>query len=503
MTMLPAHPAADLFPMMSDADLQALAADIAANGQRDPVVIHDGLILDGRNRWRACEIAGKKAKTRQWDGQGGSPTLYVLSTNLQRRHLAEGQRAMVAALALPMLEAEARERQKILLPEVGKAGAAFGHMGGRGHKREETPCVPTGTQGVSETPAMKPRKPKHTPQRSAAKAGKAAGAAPRSVGRAKRVAEKAPELAEKVRNGEMTLGAAEHQVRETEKQEKAAVVIAATPVTDACLQVADATEPWPMGEQRADLIFTSPPYGLDKSYHGIEDSAEGWEAFTHDWLTQAYAAAADTGRLALNVPLDTSEPTYRPTWPQACAAAVAAGWTYRSCILWAKGNSTKGNRGLGSENSADAPHPIVEVEVIGLFSKGAWKKAVARPSDITPEDWQAWGNGLWEVAGESHPWEGHPASFPEALARRVIVYLSRVGDVVVDPFVGSGTTVLVARRRKRVPLGFDQSAEYIAAASRRLAQDGEQHAERASQEQFGFDVPSGEPGRVDHQHAFA
>jgi site-specific DNA-methyltransferase (adenine-specific) len=190
-----------------------------------------------------------------------------------------------------------------------------------------------------------------------------------------------------------------------------------------------------------------------------------------DFGHEAFRVAKDTGRLALNVPLDTSNGGYRPTWPQACMLMIEAGWTFRTTILWEKGNSTKGNRGLGSQDSADAPHPVAEVEVIGLFSKGDWKKRDGRPSDITSAEWQSWGNGLWKLTGETRAWEGHPAPFTEELTTRVLRYLSRVGDVVLDPFSGSGTTALVAWRTKRIPIGFDLSQAYIDSAKRRIAKE--------------------------------
>jgi N6-adenosine-specific RNA methylase IME4 len=90
------HPAANLFPLMAGADFEALVTDIAEHGQREAIVLHDGLILDGRNRYRACERIGLQPVTREWEG-GASVVEYVVSLNLHRRHLNESQRAMVAA----------------------------------------------------------------------------------------------------------------------------------------------------------------------------------------------------------------------------------------------------------------------------------------------------------------------------------------------------------------------------------------------------------------------
>lgn len=89
------HPAAELFPLMDEADLDVLAADIALNGLRMPIVRDtDGRILDGRNRYLACQRKGHKPA---YIVETGEPWQYVISTNLHRRHLTDGQRAMIAA----------------------------------------------------------------------------------------------------------------------------------------------------------------------------------------------------------------------------------------------------------------------------------------------------------------------------------------------------------------------------------------------------------------------
>ncbi len=93
---LAAHPAADLFPLMSSADFDALAADMKLNGQIEPIVVHDGMILDGRHRYRACLQIGLQPVTTEWDGSG-TPEAFAISKNLHRRQLDASQRAMVAA----------------------------------------------------------------------------------------------------------------------------------------------------------------------------------------------------------------------------------------------------------------------------------------------------------------------------------------------------------------------------------------------------------------------
>jgi len=92
-----AHAAACIFPLMSAQDLQSLADDIRRHGLREPIVIHDRQILDGRCRIRACRLAGVKPRFIRWQPKGQTPLEWVLSTNLHRRHLSDDQRAMVAA----------------------------------------------------------------------------------------------------------------------------------------------------------------------------------------------------------------------------------------------------------------------------------------------------------------------------------------------------------------------------------------------------------------------
>lgn len=96
-TAFPLHPAAELFPVMDEAAFAALVADIAAHGQREPILILDGQVIDGRHRLRACEQLGLEPLVRQVSADDGDPFGLVVSLNLHRRHLSEGQRAIIAA----------------------------------------------------------------------------------------------------------------------------------------------------------------------------------------------------------------------------------------------------------------------------------------------------------------------------------------------------------------------------------------------------------------------
>lgn len=89
------HPLANIFPLLDGDEFGALVNDIRTNGLHEPIVLFEGMILDGRNRYRACAIGGIDARFETYDGV--DPIAYVVSLNLRRRHLDESQRAMVAA----------------------------------------------------------------------------------------------------------------------------------------------------------------------------------------------------------------------------------------------------------------------------------------------------------------------------------------------------------------------------------------------------------------------
>jgi site-specific DNA-methyltransferase (adenine-specific) len=169
---------------------------------------------------------------------------------------------------------------------------------------------------------------------------------------------------------------------------------------------------------------------------------------------------------------------FRPTYVHAVEAALAAGWTYRSTVVWADGELGK-STARGSVDSASSPYIYTGAEMVPLFSNGAWRREPPCPSDIDHTDWLAWTNGLWRFRGEQTPWEGHPAPFPVELPRRLIALLSFPGDVVLDPFCGSGTTALAAVRLGRRPVGFDRSAAYVESARRRTEEGGAGDGARA------------------------
>ena len=117
MTTYKDHPLANLLPLLTQPELRDLADDIRENGLLAPVTLFEGRILDGRNRYRACKLAGVEPKFREFKGK--DPLAFVLSANVHRRHLSESQRAMIAARVAtmergrPKSEAEAGSKKAV------------------------------------------------------------------------------------------------------------------------------------------------------------------------------------------------------------------------------------------------------------------------------------------------------------------------------------------------------------------------------------------------------
>ena len=119
------HPLADIFPLMTEAELAGLVEDIKENGLRDPIILHESMILDGRNRHAACLKAGVEPISKRWDGHG-DPLGFVVSKNLHRRHLDQSQRSMVAGKVANMRQGERSDLPPIggRLPPISQTDAA-------------------------------------------------------------------------------------------------------------------------------------------------------------------------------------------------------------------------------------------------------------------------------------------------------------------------------------------------------------------------------------------
>lgn len=221
---------------------------------------------------------------------------------------------------------------------------------------------------------------------------------------------------------------------------------------------------------QADICITSPPYGLGKSYESDVPYVDYLE-WLSERLEALHATMKDEARLCLNVPVDTSYGgEQRPLGPDVLDLARSVGWTYFTTITWAEGNVGK-RTAWGSWLKATAPYVTNPDELVYVLYRGdRWKReADGRTSTIDAEQFKAWTLGHWKINGASAKKLGHPAPYPEELVERLLRLFSFQEDTVIDPFVGSGTTSVVASRLGRRSIGIDLDTTYLQAAAIRLA----------------------------------
>jgi len=229
-------------------------------------------------------------------------------------------------------------------------------------------------------------------------------------------------------------------------------------------------------ENSIDLIVTSPPYNVDIHYGTFKDDIpyDKYLEFTQEWLSKALKLAKNDGRLCLNIPLDKSkgreEEGFQSVYADVVAIAKKVGWKYFSTIIWNEGNISR-RTAWGSWLSARAPYVIAPAEVIVVFYKGQWAKLKNGVSDISRKEFMDWTQGIWSFPGENRKRIGHPAPFPLELPKRCIKLFSFVGDTVLDPFLGSGTTLIACALLNRRGIGVEIDENYCKIAKNRIIKE--------------------------------
>ena len=233
----------------------------------------------------------------------------------------------------------------------------------------------------------------------------------------------------------------------------------------------DATNSNILRNECVDLIVTSPPYNVGMPYDGQSDgdnvSYEDYKEFSKKWLKNCYNWAKPTARMAINVALDTNKFGKQPLSANMTKWAMEEGWKYHTTIIWNEG-SISNRTAWGSWKSASAPNIIAPVETILIFYKDTWKRERQGENDITRDEFIEWVLGIWSFPGAKAKHIGHDAPFPLELPKRLIKLLSFKGDTVLDPFVGSGSTMIEAIKHDRNALGIEKESKYCELAEKRI-----------------------------------
>ncbi len=215
------------------------------------------------------------------------------------------------------------------------------------------------------------------------------------------------------------------------------------------------------------LMVTSPPYNVGKEYDENLTLQEYRDFLKRVWK-EVYRVLVPGGRLCLNI-ANLGRRPYIPLEAFLTEDLLELGFLMRGQVIWNKDTSASPSTAWGSWLSAQNPTLRDIHEYILIFSKGAFtRKTVGRKSTITREEFLELTKSVWTFPAVSAKKVGHPAPFPEELPRRCIQLYTFAGEVVLDPFIGSGQTAIAAIKTGRHYVGYDINKEYVKLAERRI-----------------------------------
>jgi DNA modification methylase len=215
------------------------------------------------------------------------------------------------------------------------------------------------------------------------------------------------------------------------------------------------------------LMVTSPPYNVRKEYD--EDlTLDEYLTLLDRVIRETYRVLVPGGRACINI-ANLGRKPYIPLNAYITRNMIDAGFLMRGEIIWDKGSSAGSSTAWGSWLSASNPTLRDVHEYILVFSKGRFKREVQnRESTIQRDDFLELTKSVWHFPTESATRVGHPAPFPVELPRRLIELYTFKGEVILDPFIGSGTTALAALDTGRHFVGYEVDDSYVQIALDRI-----------------------------------
>ncbi|MGC8659839.1 MAG: DNA-methyltransferase [Desulfomonilaceae bacterium] len=214
------------------------------------------------------------------------------------------------------------------------------------------------------------------------------------------------------------------------------------------------------------LMVTSPPYNVGKDYD-LDLSLDEYLGLLETVLRETKRVLVPGGRIAFNV-ANVGRKPYVPLNSFVAVMASRLGLLMRGEIIWVKGKGVSGSCAWGSWMSAGNPTLRDLHEYILVFSKDRFDRPLKGRSTIGRDEFMRATTSVWEIPTESARRVGHPAPFPVALVERLIHLYTFEGDVVLDPFMGSGSTAVAAKRLGRHFVGYEINEKYIEIVNKRL-----------------------------------
>jgi DNA modification methylase len=218
------------------------------------------------------------------------------------------------------------------------------------------------------------------------------------------------------------------------------------------------------------LMVTSPPYNVGKEYDQDATLTEYLD-FLHRVWREVHRLLVPGGRACVNI-ANLGRKPYIPLHAYIVRDMAEIGFLMRGEVIWHKGASASPSTAWGSWRSPANPTLRDVHEYILIFSKAGFsrKNLDQRRATISRDEFLELTKSVWTFPAVSARSIGHPAPFPVALPHRLIQLYTYEGDVVLDPFMGSGSTAIAALQGNRHYLGYEIEAEYVRLAEKRIKQ---------------------------------
>lgn len=215
------------------------------------------------------------------------------------------------------------------------------------------------------------------------------------------------------------------------------------------------------------LVVTSPPYNVGKEYDK-DFTLEEYRSFLKNVWREIKRVLVPGGRVGINIANIGRKP-YIPLHIFIIEDMLDLGFLMRGEIIWNKASSTSPSTAWGSWLSAKNPVLRDIHEYILIFSKDMFKReSIGRRSTISREEFLEFTKSVWTFPAEPATKIGHPAPFPVELPYRLIQLYTFEGEVVLDPFMGSGQTGIAALKTKRHFIGYEINEKYVKLAEKRI-----------------------------------
>ena len=217
------------------------------------------------------------------------------------------------------------------------------------------------------------------------------------------------------------------------------------------------------------LTVTSPPYNVGKLSDSELNDDEYWELIKKSFH-EVYRVTESGGRLVINV-ANLGRKPYIPFSNMFTEIMIDLGFLMRGEIIWQKSKGANANFAWGSWLSASNPVIRDIHEYCLVFSKDGMSKGVKGKSTLEKDEFMESTLSIWNITPARAKKIGHPAPFPVELAERFINLYTYEKDLVLDPFIGSGTTAVAAKNLKRKYVGYEINKEYCDLAQQRLSEN--------------------------------